>query len=82
MVNIYLFCEGYIILPLTSKKEDTIKIENNEIKGNIDSSSFLPGNNNYNDNNKFKYTKITIDNPYNNRKLILKLTKKQKGVYV
>ena len=29
-----------------------------------------------------KYIKIIIENPYNNRDIILKMTKKQKGVYV
>ena len=39
----------------------------------------------YNDNkkkNKFKYTKVIVENPYNNRDIILKVTKKQKGVYI
>ena len=34
------------------------------------------------ENNKFKYTKIIVKNPYNNRDTILKITKKQKGVYI
>ena len=34
------------------------------------------------ENNKFKYTKIIVENPYNNRDTILKITKKQKGVYI
>jgi len=48
-------------------------------------------NNNYNNNNKTKnksfkpkekYVKILIEDPYNNRDIILQVTKKQKGVYV
>ena len=43
-------------------------------------------NNNNNDNNNNdeipKYTKVFIENPFNNRKLILKVAKNQKGVYV
>lgn len=38
-----------------------------------------------NDNNKkpkHKYVKILVDNPFNNRDIILKLTKKQKSVYI
>ena len=31
---------------------------------------------------KDKYTKVLIKDPYNNRDTVLKLTKKQKGVYV
>lgn len=34
------------------------------------------------ENNKFKYTKIIVENPYYNRDTILKITKKQKGVYI
>jgi len=33
-------------------------------------------------NNKFEYIKIIVENPYNNRDTILKVTKKQKGVYI
>lgn len=31
---------------------------------------------------KYKYTKIVIENPYNNRKLIARIAKRQKGVYL
>lgn len=47
------------------------------------------GNSNNNDNDdkdpkdsKYKYVKILVNDPYNNRDLILKVTKKQKGIYV
>ena len=33
-------------------------------------------------NSKFNYVKIIVENPYMNREMILKLAKKQKGVYV
>ena len=44
-------------------------------------------NNNNNDNknvkdSKHKYVKILVNDPFNNRDIILKVTKKQKGVYV
>jgi hypothetical protein len=29
-----------------------------------------------------KYVKILVEDPYNNRDIILKMTKKQKGVYI
>lgn len=44
-----------------------------------------PFNNNNNRNNEDdipKYTKIFIENPFKNRKLLLKVAKNQKGVYV
>lgn len=56
---------------------------NNEINDN--NNMIISNNNNNNDNkenNKFKYTKIIIENPYNNRDTILKVTKRQKGVYI
>ena len=44
--------------------------DNNNNKGNKD---FKP---------KGKYVKVLVEDPYNNRDIILKITKKQKGVYV
>ena len=50
---------------------------------NDNNNMIISNNNNDNkENNKFKYTKITVENPYNNRDIILKVTKKQKGVYI
>lgn len=31
---------------------------------------------------KYNYVKVLVENPYNNRKIILNVTKKQKGIYV
>ena len=42
-------------------------------------------NNNNNNNNKEKipkYTKVFIENPFDNRNIIVKIAKNQKGVYV
>lgn len=42
-------------------------------------------NNNNNDGNqkpKHKYVKVLVEDPFNNRDIILKVTKKQKGVYI
>ena len=42
-------------------------------------------NNNNNNNNKNEipeYTKIYVENPYVNRKFILKVAKNEKGVYI
>lgn len=54
---------------------------------NDKNNMIISNNNNDNkekakENNKFKYTKIIVENPYNNRDTILKITKKQKGVYI
>lgn len=66
-------------LKLTSEDTTITPNKYNEIKmGKI--------NNNNQDNKKFKaennYVKVLVVDPYNNRDIILKLTKKQKGVYV
>lgn len=43
----------------------------------------VQNNNNNNNNNEIpEYTKVFIENPFKNRKLILKVAKNQKGVYV
>ncbi len=58
-------------------------------KINDDSNNALTiGNNNNNQDNqdpedsKHKYVKVLVHDPFNNRDIILKVTKKQKGVYV
>lgn len=66
-------------LKLTSEDTTITLNKYNEIKiGNY--------NNNNQDNKKFKdynnYLKVLVEDPYNNRDIILKLTKNQKGVYV
>jgi hypothetical protein len=57
------------------------------VSSEINDNNNMIINNNNNDNkekenNKFKYTKIIVENPYYNRDTILKITKKQKGVYI
>ncbi len=48
-------------------------------------SDVIIGNDGHDSNeksNKDKYVKIVVEDPYNNRDIILKVTKKQKGVYI
>src|SRR5271155_5770806 len=70
-----------------SKYKSWLVSVNNEINDN--NNMIITNNNNDNkdkekekENNKFKYTKMIVKNPYNNRDTILKITKKQKGVYI
>ena len=55
-------------------------------QNNIISVTEGKNNNNFNGNNDDdkipKYTKIYIENPFNNRDIVLKVSKNQKGVYV
>lgn len=58
---------------------------NSKFYNNHANSIIITDNNNNNNNNNDevpKYTKVFIENPFNNRKMILKVTKNQKGVYV
>jgi len=59
---------------LNQKDVASIKIEDVNINN--------PKNNNENENVKSKYTKVLVNNPYYNRDIILKITKRQKGVYI
>lgn len=50
-------------------------INNTEDDNNLnkDNKDFKP---------KYKYVKILVEDPYNNRNIILNVTKKQKGIYI
>ena len=69
--NAYMFNTSKSLLANTKTNDnDNIMIENDN------------KNKKEKRNNKFKYIKIIVENPYNNRDTILKVTKKQKGVYI
>lgn len=54
-----------------------------ESKLHLESNITINNSNNNNDNDDVpKYTKIYIENPFNNRKHLVKVAKNQKGVYV
>ena len=61
-----------------------------EVNSDNNSSSLTNESDNKDDNNKnpnednkkHTYVKVLVDDPFNNRDIILKVTKKQKGVYV
>jgi hypothetical protein len=55
---------------------------NNEIIINSINNNNNNNNNENNNNSKYKYTKLLIEDPYNNRDIILRITKKKKGVYI
>ena len=69
--NAYMFNKSKLFLVNTkTNNDDNIIIENNN------------KNEKEKRNDKFRYIKIIVENPYNNRDIILKVTKKQKGVYI
>jgi hypothetical protein len=49
---------------------------------NNNDESYKSNNENNNSPNRHNYVKILVDDPYNNRDIILKVTKRQKGVYI
>jgi hypothetical protein len=59
--------------------------DNNVVKIGYDNNNIVKIGNDINNNDKkpkYKYVKILVDNPFNNKDIILKVTKKQKGVYI
>jgi cytochrome c oxidase subunit 1 len=58
---------------------------NNNESNNSNSNEGNNSNNNESNNSnskKHNYVKVLVDDPFNNRDIILKVTKKQKGVYI
>ena len=61
------------------KSQPSLNVENiNSDNNNI----LVIGNKDGNQDFKYKYVKILVNDPFNNRDIILKITKQQKGVYV
>jgi hypothetical protein len=61
--------------------------DNNVVKIGYDNNNIVKIGSDINNNDnykkpKHKYVKILVENPFNNRDIILKVTKKQKGVYI
>jgi len=95
IIMIFFMVEKYFILKsqsfnLFNKVNDNNKSPLSEDNNN---SPLSKDNNNhkYNDDNnqfennyekKINYVKVLVDDPFNNRDIILKVTKKQKGIYI
>lgn len=84
IIMIFFMVEKYFIF--NSQTIPLVK-EVNSLNNNL---SLNESDNNKDDNNKktkednkkHTYVKVLVDDPFNNRDIILKVTKKQKGVYV
>jgi len=66
-------------------KHDNYKEYYNNENNNSNSNEGNNSNNNESNNSNSKkdnYVKVLVDDPFNNRDIILKVTKKQKGVYI
>ena len=80
IMMIFFMVEKKIFI-LNIKSQD-IGIENNSDNNDV----IITGNNNDGNKNiqksKHKYVKVLVCDPFNNRDIILKVSKKQKGIYV
>ena len=69
-------------LPLLSKYDNNNEDHNFYLENGNYHNNPPPKRSKENDGNKHPYVKVLVDDPYNNRNIILNVTKKQKGVYV
>jgi len=66
----------------SDNKSPFLSESDNNDSYNTDNENNTSHNDRQNDNNKHNYVKVFVDDPYNNREIILEVTKKQKGVYI
>jgi GIY-YIG catalytic domain/NUMOD1 domain len=87
IVMIFFMVKFKNMLDSTSELVTTDKtVDNNDTDLSVgNGNNGNNASNNDNDNNKcskYKYVNVFIKDPYNNRDIILRITKRQKGVYV
>lgn len=77
--NLFFALSTYLLLQRSENKEiDKVKDNNNMI-----TIGFNDNNNNHNSKDpKYKYVKVLVNDPFNNRDIIAKVAKNQKGVYL
>jgi hypothetical protein len=87
IMMIFFMVKFFYMLNMVSSHSLLSSVDNND--NNIiiigsDNNNNNKDNQNNKDNpiNPHKYTKILVDDPFNNRDIILRVTKKQKGVYI
>lgn len=81
MVKKYFLLNSHFTLFKVANNNDDSTL--NELDNNHNNFDNKNPENNKNQNNKnHNYVKILIDDPYNNRDIILKVTKRQKGIYI
>lgn len=86
IVMIFFMVKNLLILNM--KSESLSKVANENISNHNNNDVNLGNDNNNNDNEninknpKDRYIKVFVKEPYNNRDIIRKVTKNQKGVYI
>ena len=89
IIMIFFMVEKKLILKLQlSPFFYKVDNDNNNLSLNVHNDPNLNGNQNFNDNNEHKndkkhnYIKVLVDDPFNNRNILLNVTKSQKGIYI
>ena len=94
-IMMIFFMVKIIMLKIKSQPSLDIEMVNNSDDKNIIKIDYDNNNNNNNNDknnnndetdkdlkSKYKYVKVLVNNPFNNRDIILRVCKKQRGVYV
>jgi cytochrome c oxidase subunit 1 len=82
MVKKYFILNSHFTLPKKVNSDNNNSPFLTEFDNNDGNSTDYGNNNHQNFNNKHNYVKVLVDDPYNNRDIILEVTKKQRGVYI
>lgn len=83
IIMIFFMVEKYLILnsqPFTYFSKVNSDNNNSSLLSSL--NNYDSNDNNKNPGNKNNYVKVLVDDPFNNRDIILKVSKKQKGVYI
>lgn len=82
ILMIFFMVDKWRLFNLKFKSNSILCNNQNNYISITESKNSNSSNRNNDDNEIPKYTKVYIENPFNNRNLILKVSKNQKGVYV
>jgi cytochrome c oxidase subunit 1 len=84
IIMIFFMVKKYSILTshVTFFKQVNSADNNSLLLNECDNNNGAHKPDNENDGKKHNYVKVLVDAPYDNRDIILKVTKKQKGVYI
>lgn len=77
MVKKYFILDSYFTFFREVNNDNNDSLLLSKCDNNDDNN---PYNENDNSHNKHPYVKVLVDDPYNNRDIILNVTKKQKGI--
>ena len=85
MVNLFKMLNmisSHSLLSVIDNNDKNIIIIGSDNNNNNNNNKWDNKNNDDYPKNSRKYTKLLVDDPFNNRDIILRVTKKQKGVYI